>query len=72
MGKTSLIFTLVSEEFPEDVPARSEEITIPPDVTPEKVNTLIVDYSGEHSVKVRFGVHFGVHFGVQHRLEFAS
>lgn len=46
VGKTSLIFTLVSEEFPEEVPPKSEEITIPPDVTPEKVNTLIVDYSG--------------------------
>ena len=35
----------VSEEFPEEVPARSEEITIPADVTPEKVPTHIVDYS---------------------------
>ncbi|XP_071815257.1 mitochondrial Rho GTPase 1-A-like isoform X1 [Apostichopus japonicus] len=46
VGKTSLILTLVSDEFPdEDVPARAEEITIPPDVTPEKVPTHIVDYS---------------------------
>jgi hypothetical protein len=28
---------LVSEEFPIDVPARAEEITIPGDLTPEKV-----------------------------------
>ena len=28
------------------VPARAEEITIPGDVTPEKVPTHIVDYSG--------------------------
>lgn len=28
------------------VPARAEEITIPADVTPEKVPTHIVDYSG--------------------------
>lgn len=45
VGKTSLIVALVSEEFPEVVPPRAEEITIPPDVTPENVNTLIVDYS---------------------------
>ena len=37
VGKTSLILALVSEEFPEDVPDRIEEITIPADVTPEKV-----------------------------------
>ncbi|XP_045623490.1 mitochondrial Rho GTPase 1 isoform X4 [Procambarus clarkii] len=45
VGKTSLILSLVSEEFPEQVPPRAEEITIPPDVTPEKVPTHIVDYS---------------------------
>lgn len=47
VGKTSLILSLVSEEFPEQVPPRAEEITIPPDVTPEKVPTHIVDYSGD-------------------------
>lgn len=47
VGKTSLILSLVSEEFPEDVPPRAEEITIPADVTPEKVPTNIVDYSGK-------------------------
>ena len=47
VGKTSLILSLVSEEFPEQVPPRAEEITIPPDVTPEKVPTHIVDYSGK-------------------------
>lgn len=36
--------SLVSEEFPEDVPAKAEEITIPADVTPEKVPTNIVDF----------------------------
>uniref|UniRef100_A0A3B3X639 Mitochondrial Rho GTPase n=1 Tax=Poecilia mexicana TaxID=48701 RepID=A0A3B3X639_9TELE len=46
VGKTSLIMSLVSEEFPEVVPYRVEEITIPADVTPEKVPTHIVDYSG--------------------------
>ena len=29
VGKTSLILSLVSEEFPIDVPSRAEEITIP-------------------------------------------
>ncbi|KAE8577463.1 hypothetical protein XENTR_v10004579 [Xenopus tropicalis] len=45
VGKTSLIMSLVGEEFPEEVPARAEEITIPGDVTPERVPTHIVDYS---------------------------
>ncbi|XP_043970051.1 mitochondrial Rho GTPase 1-A-like isoform X1 [Gambusia affinis] len=45
VGKTSLIMSLVSEEFPEVVPYRVEEITIPADVTPERVPTHIVDYS---------------------------
>lgn len=45
VGKTSLVLSLVSEEFPDVVPARAEEITIPADVTPEKVPTNIVDYS---------------------------
>uniref|UniRef100_A0A8C2UEH5 Mitochondrial Rho GTPase n=1 Tax=Coturnix japonica TaxID=93934 RepID=A0A8C2UEH5_COTJA len=39
------IMSLVSEEFPEEVPPRAEEITIPADVTPERVPTHIVDYS---------------------------
>jgi hypothetical protein len=38
--------SLVSEEFPLDVPPKAEEITIPGDLTPEKVPTCIVDYSG--------------------------
>lgn len=93
VGKTSLIMSLVSEEFPDEVcmsqwiwqkslfgswmhycqrdpdggqvsfhlvysrsvlpltctfqvPRRAEEITIPADVTPERVPTHIVDYSG--------------------------
>ncbi|XP_016045860.1 mitochondrial Rho GTPase 2 isoform X2 [Erinaceus europaeus] len=45
VGKTSLILSLVGEEFPEQVPPRAEEITIPADVTPEKVPTHIVDSS---------------------------
>lgn len=45
VGKTSLILSLVSEEFPEEVPPKAEEITIPADVTPEHVPTNIVDYT---------------------------
>jgi Ras family protein T1 len=45
VGKTSLILSLVSEEFPEEVPPKAEEITIPAEVTPEHVPTNIVDYS---------------------------
>ncbi|XP_062852640.1 LOW QUALITY PROTEIN: mitochondrial Rho GTPase 1b [Trichomycterus rosablanca] len=45
VGKTSLIMSLVSEEFPEVVPYKVEDITIPADVTPEGVPTHIVDYS---------------------------
>ena len=47
VGKTSLIMSLVSEEFLDQsaIPARIEEITIPPDVTPERVPTQIVDFS---------------------------
>ncbi|KAL5018123.1 hypothetical protein ScPMuIL_003845 [Solemya velum] len=47
VGKTSLILSLVSEEFPEEVPAKAEEITIPADVTPERVPTHIVDYTSQ-------------------------
>jgi len=46
VGKTSLILSLVSEEFAEYVPSKAEEITIPADVTPENVPTHIVDSSG--------------------------
>ncbi|XP_018316016.1 mitochondrial Rho GTPase isoform X1 [Mycetomoellerius zeteki] len=45
VGKTSLILSLVSEEYAEEVPSKAEEITIPADVTPEQVPTHIVDYS---------------------------
>lgn len=54
VGKTSLILSLVSEEFPEDVPPKAEEITIPADVIPEMVPTHIVDYSGSciHLIRI--------------------
>lgn len=51
VGKTSIILSLVSEEFPEDVPLKAEEITIPADVTPELVPTHIVDYCGMYLCK---------------------
>ncbi|ESO12001.1 hypothetical protein HELRODRAFT_63612 [Helobdella robusta] len=47
VGKTSVILSLISEEFPENVPAKAEEITIPADITPERVPTQIVDYSAQ-------------------------
>ncbi|XP_041362317.1 mitochondrial Rho GTPase 1-like isoform X2 [Gigantopelta aegis] len=52
VGKTSLILSLVSEEFAEEVPAKAEEITIPADVTPEHVPTHIVDSSGQEQNEV--------------------
>lgn len=54
VGKTSIILSLVSEEFPEDVPYKAEEITIPADVTPELVPTHIVDYCGEYDAFIIF------------------
>lgn len=53
VGKTSLILSLVSEDFLEDVPPKAEEITIPADVTPEQVPTNIVDYNGEFSISIQ-------------------
>ncbi|CAH8865619.1 unnamed protein product [Trichobilharzia szidati] len=47
VGKTTLILSLVSEEFSPKVPAQAEEITIPEDVTPEHIPTQIVDYSSQ-------------------------
>ena len=48
VGKTSMIYSLVFEEFYEQVPSKCEEITIPPEVTPVHIPTEIVDYSGEY------------------------
>uniref|UniRef100_A0A8C5QYY7 Mitochondrial Rho GTPase n=1 Tax=Leptobrachium leishanense TaxID=445787 RepID=A0A8C5QYY7_9ANUR len=50
VGKTSLIMALVGEEFPDelalhDKPPTRPLITIPADVTPERVPTHIVDFS---------------------------
>lgn len=67
VGKTSLILSLVSEDFLEDVPPKAEEITIPADVTPEQVPTNIVDYNGKwfsHSNVLSFlpNIFDGEHF----------
>ncbi|XP_046490339.1 mitochondrial Rho GTPase isoform X1 [Neodiprion pinetum] len=55
VGKTSLILSLVSEEYAEDVPSKAEEITIPADVTPEQVPTHIVDYSAAEQTDDQLG-----------------
>ncbi|XP_050313613.1 mitochondrial Rho GTPase isoform X1 [Anthonomus grandis grandis] len=51
VGKTTVILSLVSEEFPENVPAKAEDITIPADVTPEHVPSNIVDYSSSEQTE---------------------
>ncbi|XP_022215201.1 mitochondrial Rho GTPase isoform X3 [Drosophila obscura] len=56
VGKTSLILSLVSEEYPEEVPPRAEEITIPANVTPEQVPTSIVDFSSVEQTEETLGV----------------
>ena len=45
--------SLISEEFPDQTPPRMEEITIPADVTPERVATHIVDFSSQYFVVVK-------------------
>lgn len=52
VGKTSLILSLVTEEFTEHVPPKAEEITIPADVTPEQVPTNIVDICGKFVILI--------------------
>lgn len=45
VGKTSLINTLIRDEFNPNLPARLENVTLSAKVTPEKVPLKIVDYS---------------------------
>ena len=40
-GKTSLIYSLVTDQFEDDVPECADEITIAADVTPEQVITVV-------------------------------
>uniref|UniRef100_A0A158R4B8 Mitochondrial Rho GTPase n=1 Tax=Syphacia muris TaxID=451379 RepID=A0A158R4B8_9BILA len=46
VGKTSLIVALLEDEFLSTVPPRINNVTIPPDVTPENIVTSIHDYCG--------------------------
>lgn len=45
VGKTSLINSLVNDEFVSNLPARMADITIPAAATPENVPIHIIDYS---------------------------
>ncbi|CAD6190743.1 unnamed protein product [Caenorhabditis auriculariae] len=44
-GKTSLVMSLLEDEFVDHVPKRLDRVLIPADVTPENVTTSIVDLS---------------------------
>lgn len=46
VGKTLVITALLTESFTEDVPHVLPEICIPPSISPDNVNTVIVDTSG--------------------------
>lgn len=46
VGKTSLILSLLCDEFLEDVPPKAEKVSISGGVTPDQVPTIIVDYNG--------------------------
>lgn len=59
VGKSSLILSLVSEQFIDqldntfEIPAKLEPIVIPAEVTLENVPGIIIDYSKrEHSDKI--------------------
>lgn len=45
VGKTSLIYSLVNDEFEPNLPARTANVTIPAGVSTENVTLQIVDYS---------------------------
>lgn len=45
VGKTSLIYSLVNDEFEPNVPAKMADIDVPAEITPEKVPLHVVDYS---------------------------
>lgn len=45
VGKTSLVMSLLEDEWVENVPAKLDRVLIPADVTPENVTTSIVDCS---------------------------
>lgn len=45
VGKTSLVHSLVNDEFDNNLPARMADITIPREATPENIPIFISDYS---------------------------
>lgn len=45
VGRSSLISSLLNETYSEDVPMRFPDITIPPEISPDNVQTTIVDCS---------------------------
>ncbi|KAJ1507361.1 ERMES complex Ca(2+)-binding regulatory GTPase gem1 [Coelomomyces lativittatus] len=45
-GKSSLITSLIKEEFISEVQHVLPEFTVPPEATPENITTYIVDSSG--------------------------
>lgn len=47
VGKTSLLMSLLHDQFCDEVPARCETVLIPRDVSADGVLTQIMDYSGE-------------------------
>ncbi|VDK43175.1 unnamed protein product [Anisakis simplex] len=51
VGKTSLIVSLLEDEFFENVPSRIDNVMIPADVTPERVLTSIHDYCAKEQSK---------------------
>lgn len=52
-GKTSLIKTLISEEFDNEVPPTLPVVVIPPEVVPERVHVSIVDTSSKPADKAQ-------------------
>ncbi|KAF8370838.1 miro-1 [Pristionchus pacificus] len=47
VGKSSLLMSLLEDEFVDRVPPRVDKVLIPADVTPENVTTSITDYSSK-------------------------
>ncbi|KAJ1678026.1 ERMES complex Ca(2+)-binding regulatory GTPase gem1, partial [Spiromyces aspiralis] len=47
VGKSTLITTLIKEEFISDIQPTMPEVTIPPEITPENVTTHIIDTSAK-------------------------
>lgn len=45
VGKTSLIYSLVNDDFDPNLPSRMANISIPAEITPENVPLFVVDYS---------------------------